>query len=103
MLKFEKKVVDFCEKHYILLGFIFITIMAFLVRYFMRQFTSGDFNVALHPWFVYLRENGSLKALANYPGDYNAPYMTIMALLTYLPLNDLFLIALQNMHQIQLP
>lgn len=92
MKNWERKIIEFGEKHYLLLSFIFITLIAFIMRYSMRNYESGDFYYALNPWFNYLKEHGSLKALATYPGDYNAPYVTLLALLTYLPFNSLFLI-----------
>ena len=92
MLKFEKKFLDFIEKHYLLLSFLFITICSFALRYFMRRFESGDFNCCLYPWFQYLKNNGSLKALASYPGNYNAPYVTLLAILSYIPMHSLYLI-----------
>lgn len=92
MLKFEKKTIESLEKHGMVLGYIFITIVALLIRYFMRNFKSSDYINFLSPWFDYIKNNGGLKALSNFPGDYNAPYMTIIALLTYIPFNKLWLI-----------
>ena len=92
MFKWEKKIIDIFEKDYLLLGFIIVTLIALLTRFYMLDYKSGDFNIYLGPWFDYLKDNGGLKALATYPGDYNAPYMTIMALLTYIPLDKLYLI-----------
>ncbi len=92
MFEYEKKIIKYLEKHYIELMFIFITLISVLIRLLMRNFESKDFRIFLSPWFDYLKMNGGLKALANYPGDYNAPYVTIMALLTYIPVNKLYLI-----------
>lgn len=92
MLKFEKKIVKFCEQNYLTIAFIFINILAVTIRYFMRGFESGDYITFLEPWFDYLKNNGGIFALKNYPGDYNAPYMTIMSILTYIPFNKLYLI-----------
>ena len=90
MFKTEKKIIEFCEKHYILLGFIVISIMALLIRLSLFKFESGDYLMFLKDWFSYLKDNGGFWALKNYPGDYNAPYMTIMSLLTYIPINPLY-------------
>ncbi len=88
MFKFEKKIVEFCEKHFIVLSFIFVTLVALAARYPLRNFFSGDFGV-FNNWVIYFRNNGGLRGLSNYPGDYNAPYMTIVALLSYLPLKSM--------------
>ena len=92
MLKLEKKFFNFLEKNYIILGFIIITFMALMIRFSMFSFESRDYTVFLSKWFNEIKENGGLLALANYPGDYNAPYVTILALLTYLPFSSLYLI-----------
>lgn len=90
MFKFEEKVINFCKKNYIILFVILITFLAFFVRFKMLDFASYDYNNFLKPWFDDLKSNGGLKGLATYKGDYNAPYMTILALLTYLPINSLY-------------
>ncbi len=78
------------DNRFILL-FIVITIVALIIRLFLFKFVSGDYDVFLREWFDFFKENG-ISGLANYPGDYNAPYMTILALLSYIPINSLFLI-----------
>ena len=90
MFKEEKKIIDLFSKNYLVFGYIFITIMALLVRFLTFHFESHDYVAFLAPWFDYLKNNGGILALANYPGNYNAPYMTIMALLTYLPIKSLY-------------
>lgn len=90
MFKKEKQLIEFCEKHYMLLGFIIISLLALLIRISLFKFESGDYLLFLKEWFNYLKDNGGFWALKNYPGDYNAPYMTIMSLLTYIPINALY-------------
>lgn len=75
----------------ILLLFVLVTVIALVVRFLLFNHVSGDYDLFLKDWFDFFRENG-IKGLANYPGDYNAPYMTILALLSYIPINSLFLI-----------
>lgn len=92
MFKYEKKLIDFIHENYLLIGFICATIMALFTRLCMISFESNDYIDYLSGWFEYLKTHGGLLALKNYPGDYNAPYMTIMALLTYLPFKKIYLI-----------
>jgi len=94
MLRYEKKIVDFIKKHYKIIFTICIILLAIFVRITLFDFKSGDYVCFLTKWYKYLKIHGGLKALANYPGDYNAPYMTIMALLTYLPIKDIYAIKL---------
>lgn len=80
---------NYLKKHYVLFLFILVTVVSIVIRICMLSFESSDYTIYLHPWFTYLQNNGGIKALATYIGNYNAPYMTIMALLTYLPIKDL--------------
>lgn len=90
LFQFEQRIIDFIEKHINLIVFSILIILAVGIRYLLLSYESPDYIVFLKPWFESLRESGGLKALANYPGDYNAPYMTIMALLTYIKINPLY-------------
>lgn len=92
MFKVEKRILDFCKKHYLLLFGIIITILALGIRICMLDYQSYDYVNFLSEWFDYLKEHGGLHALRSYPGDYNAPYVTIMALLTYIPIKKIILI-----------
>ena len=92
MFRLEKKIIDMLKKNYTLLFTIIITIIALAVRVVPIKFQSGDYIYFLSPWFNDLLAKGGLTGLATYIGNYNAPYMTIMALLTYIPINSLFTI-----------
>lgn len=89
MPKQELKLLEFIKKNYKIIFVACITIIALLIRIKMFGYDQGDYKNFLKPWFDTLKENGGLKALATYQGDYNPPYITIMALLTYLPINSL--------------
>ena len=88
--KHEVKFIKFIQKHWLLFAFFAISFLALLARLLMINFQSLDYTIFLEPWFYEMKNNGGLSSLANFPGDYNAPYMTIMALLTYLPINPLY-------------
>lgn len=91
---FEDKIVVFLKKHCLVLLAILATVLALFARYKLLRYESTDYVGFLEPWFAELKAGGGLKALANYPGDYNAPYMTILAILTYLPIRALYTIKL---------
>lgn len=92
MIKLERKAIDCFCKNYTLIFFVLISGFALIIRFIMFSFESHDYIDFLSPWFDYLRKNGGLFALKNYPGDYNAPYMTVLALLSYLPFKSITLI-----------
>ncbi len=85
----EKKIIEVCKKNYFILVAV-TSLFALLVRIVPLNFQSEDYYVWLSRWFDYLKENGGFKGLGSYIGDYNAPYMTIMAALTYIPVNSLY-------------
>lgn len=88
----EKKIMKYLRDNYLIIGIVIISFLALWLRICELNFESGDYVIFLSPWFDYLKSHGGLRALATYKGDYNAPYVTILALLTYLPFNKLHLI-----------
>lgn len=90
MFKFEERIIDFCKKKYVYIFLVLITLLAILIRIKMLNNSTSDYSTFLKPWFDDLKFNGGLRGLSTYKGDYNAPYMTILALLTYLPINSLY-------------
>ena len=75
-----------------ILFLIVITFLAMAMRFFLFPIESGDYLQFLHPWYETLKENGGLLAIGMDIGDYMPPYFYILALLTYLPISDLFAI-----------
>ena len=45
MLKYEKKLIEFLEKHYIVLSYIFITIVALLLDILWEILNQGIINI----------------------------------------------------------
>ena len=80
---------DFIENHTNLVFMVIITIFALIVRYLVLEYASGDYNMFLQPWFNELKSYGGLGGLAYEIGNYTPGYMTILALLTYLPIKSL--------------
>ena len=85
MTKVERNLLNLCIKYKYLLTFVIVTAAALILRAKLLPFISRDMELFLLPWFNELKSGGGLLALSHYPGDYNAPYMTLMALLSYLP------------------
>ena len=53
---------------------IFVIILAIIVRLYWLPLQSGDFTIFLEPWYLEIKENGGLAALAVPIGDYNILY-----------------------------
>lgn len=77
------------KNNILILVFIVVTCVSAIVRINGIEFESLDMTKCLYRWFGVVKANGGLNALALDIGDYNMPYMTIMALLTYLPISPL--------------
>ena len=90
MFKIEKKFIKYIEENSLILGIAGVSTFAILMRIFMFKFESRDYLIFLSQWFDYLKDNGGFRALGSYEGNYNAPYMTIMAILTYIPIYKLY-------------
>ena len=84
----EGKIWDFINNHTYLIFFIIITILALAVRYMLLKYPSGDYDMFLKPWFEELKVYGGLPALARDVGNYSPIYMTILAILTYFPVDS---------------
>ena len=79
---------DFIDSHTNLVYIIIITVFALIARYLLIEYASGDYEMFLKPWFNELKSFGGLGGLAYDIGNYTPGYMTILALLTYLPIKS---------------
>ncbi|RMX26738.1 hypothetical protein [Limosilactobacillus reuteri] len=89
--KYENAIKDNLLKNKLLLFNLLVTIIAFLVRLSLIKFQTGDYIGFLHPWMTEMKRSGGLLALGKQIGDYNVLYQFLIALGSYLPLNDLYL------------
>ena len=62
---------------------------ALAVRWWWLPVVSGDYTMFLARWYAELAAAGGLPGLAVSIGNYNTPYLTLLALLTYLPVEPL--------------
>jgi len=78
-------------------SYIYIAVLAlglaFVLRGSQMNYQSGDYNTFLSKWVEYFRVDG-FKGLSESVGNYNVPYLYFLALFSYLPLKDLYLIKL---------
>ncbi len=90
--KKEQKFISWIEQNVIMIFFIVVTVLAVWVRGFCLDAVSSDMESFLLPWYENLQQNGGFKALALQLGDYNVPYVAILAFLTYLPVEPMYAI-----------
>lgn len=89
--------VDFYIKKYIQkykyeLFIIIISILAIFIRCMFFNIVSGDYKYFLEGWFNTLKASGGIFAIKDHIGNYTAPYMLILGILTYIPINSLYTI-----------
>jgi len=63
---------------------VIITVLGAIIRLTGFEWQTSDFDLQ-SSWVTYLRENGRFSAFRHFPGNYNAIYMYILAILSYLP------------------
>ena len=73
---------------------LLLTALAFALRALVFDYETLDYRDFLHPWCEFFRTNGGFRALGRPVGNYNIPYLYFLALFSYLPIRDLYLIKL---------
>ncbi len=83
--KIDAALFTFCEKHLDILFIAIVSLIGFYIRYRMFPFYHSDLTQYFLVWYDQLKADGGLAGLRTYLGDYNYPFPTMLALLTYLP------------------
>ncbi len=68
--------------------------LGFLARLSLMPIQSGDYYWAFKPWMEQIRENGGFRSFGTEISNYTPLYMYIMCALSYLKMNDLYLLKL---------
>ena len=66
-----------------------LSIVGLALRWTGIRFEGVDYEVCLEPWYQQLKAGGTLAAIADYDGDYNVFYITILYLLTLIPVKPI--------------
>ncbi len=78
----------------ILIPVIAIVYAALLLRILFFDHETGDYLNFLKPWTQYFRDCGGFAGLGRSIGNYNIPYLFFLALFSYIPISELYLIKL---------
>lgn len=89
MLSFEKRVLDWIETHKFVVCVVVVSIFAFFVRCACFNHASHDYIMYLHPWYETIKDGGGLSSLSEQVGNYNIPYQFLIAVMTYIPVDDI--------------
>lgn len=86
-----KKIFNYIKRNkYYILFIILICIVGLGFRIPHLNFISDDMSYYLLNWTNQITENGGMHALSKQIGNYNLPYLTILAIFTYLPFSTVF-------------
>lgn len=87
--KLDDIIFNFLKKYCFEILFFTITVISLKIRTNFIRLQSGDFQNFLYNWFMQIKESGGIFALKQEIGDYNIPYLFIIAILSYLPISPL--------------
>ncbi len=62
-----------------------LTIAALVVRFYFLPALTGDYYWFINPWVQYLKSHGGFAGLATLDSNYAAPYLYVLAAISYLP------------------
>lgn len=86
----------FINKTALLMGVLLLAFPAVL-RLFFFDYATLDYKDFLLKWVEYFRLHGGVAALKDSIGNYNVPYLYFLAIFSYIPVNDLYLIKLLSL------
>lgn len=75
---------------------IVISLAGMALRWMGITFEGVDYQYSLLPWYEELKASGSLHGLAEYRGDYNLPYVTLLYFLTWIPVDPIISIKMSS-------
>lgn len=75
---------------------IAVSILGLALRLSGLSFEGVDYKASLLPWFEGFREYEGFTGLAHFQGDYNIPYVTLLCILSWLPVPPLISIKLSS-------
>ena len=88
---FFKSFAEVWEKYELLFFAIGFLAIAMAMRGVYFDFKTGDYNSFLSKWYAEIKSLGGFKGFASSVGDYTPMYKYIITILTYIPINDLYL------------
>lgn len=78
-------------RYYFEIGIGILFVFSVVIRVKCMDYASGDYNVYLSEWYRRYQEKG-MAGLREPIGNYYVPYNIILAVLSYIPYNSLYLI-----------
>lgn len=89
MNKMERAILQMIETKKDVLFFVAITLLGGAIRFSGKECVSYDMIGFLLPWYETIKA-GRLVSLRELTGNYGFPYQTLIAVMTYIPLNPVY-------------
>lgn len=90
MTGLEKKTIAWIDSNHRKIVMMFAVILAIMLRILAFNFISSDMEGFLVGWFGQIEQLGRIKALKTQVGNYSVAYQTLIALMTYIPINCVY-------------
>ena len=91
MTKAENKIHSFLNENKNIIFFAVVTVFALLVRIAGFDYISQDMKGYLVKWFDRVQKLGGIKSLGTRVGEYNVIYQFMIALMTYIKMDSVYL------------
>ena len=93
IFKFEEKALKWVCDNIVYIALGLVVIFTLVIRYGMRDWSNSDMEVCLVPWYTEIKEYGGLSGIGHPITDcnYNLPYLFLVAIFTYIPVNPVYL------------
>ena len=87
----ERKIQDYILRNKEKVSLCLIVIISVVWRYAGRNFLSVDMECWLLPWYEEINECGGILSLSHQVGNYGLLYQTLIALMTYIDFEPMYL------------
>ena len=90
MGKYERRFLDFIQKHVIIIGFFAVSAIGLYMRYKLFSYESNDWTDFLAKWLKELQRFSGISGIGQSIGNYNIPYTMFLAIISHTPFSNLF-------------
>lgn len=91
MKNIDNKIHEFIDKYLFYFAVGILLILTIVIRLQCIHFESGDYTSYFLKWYETYRDNGGFRALKYPIGDYYTPYNILIAIISYIPFEPLYL------------
>ncbi len=90
MFQWEKKILEWIEDKIAYIMLAAIALAGLVIRFSLFDFISSDMSGFLLSWYEQIIQLGRFRALNTQVGNYSVLYQTLIAIMTYIPVNPVY-------------